>query len=169
MKHILDPNEAGIHFGRYLEALAGYRHRLSPHVAQFAGDADRFTLNHPKSLHDAWLQSVVVTETRRTAAAPSAVKVELLLLGQHHDRVIRISYERVSRYGLHGQPGERCAADAFHGDVLTHEVRVADTGHTVHEIAFVTGSVFTVECEDFIVADEPILESDGEPPAPAPC
>ena len=47
MNHILDPSEPGIHRDRYLEALAGYRHRLSPHVAQFAGDVDRFKLNHP--------------------------------------------------------------------------------------------------------------------------
>lgn len=162
MNYILDPNEVGIHFGRYLEALAEYRHRLSPHVAQFAGDAERFTLDHPKSLHDAWLQSVVVTENRGTAAAPSTVRVELLLLGQHHDRFIRISYERVSRYALHGQSGERCTAATFHGDIFTHEVRVTDAGHTVHEIAFEAGSVFSIECEDFTVTDEPVSANDGK-------
>lgn len=79
------------------------------------------------------------------------------------DRMIRISYEHVSRYALHGQSGERCTAATFHGDIFTHEVRVTDAGHTVHEIAFEAGSVFSIECEDFTVADEPVSENDGKP------
>ena len=86
--------------------------------------------------------------------------------GQHHDRTIHISYERVSRYELRGQPGESRGVSTFHGDIFTHEVRVTDAGHVVHEIAFVNGSVFSIECEDFTVADEPIPESGGEPPGP---
>lgn len=154
MQHILDPNEKGIHFGRYLEALRAYRDRLPSHVAEFAGDEERFTLSHPKSLHDAWLECVCVRESRSTEETASAVGVELVLLGQRHDRRIRISYEGVTRYRLQGWPDDGSSVEAFHGDIFTHEVRVTEEGRIVHEIAFVTGSVFFIECADFRVFDE---------------
>ncbi len=81
--------------------------------------------------------------------------------------MIRISYEGVSRYELRGQSGTRSTVEAFHGDVFTHEVRVTDAGHIAHEIAFVTDSSFSIECEDFVVADEPLSGAIGEPNGPA--
>lgn len=50
-------------FGRYLDALSTFRDRLPESVARFAADEERFTLSHPKSLHDAWLESVIAKES----------------------------------------------------------------------------------------------------------
>lgn len=162
MHYILDPNQEGIQFRRYLQALAGYSAQLPPHVAEFAADEQRFMLNHPRSLHDAWLKRVVVTETRLTGDSPSAVRVELVLLGQDHDREIWIIYDDVSWYEFRGRGDEGSTCEAFHGDIFTHEVRVSEQGQIVHEVAFVTDSVFTIECQNFTVQDKLVSTIDGE-------
>jgi hypothetical protein len=93
------------------------------------------------------------------------VGVELVLLGQHHDRRIRLSYERVATYRLRGQSGLGSTVETYHGDVFTHEVRIAEEGRIVHEIAFVTGSTFIIECENFTAIDEIFQITNGEPTA----
>jgi hypothetical protein len=152
MLHIHRAGEDSIMFGRYLEALAGYRERLPEAVARFASDEERFVLNHPKSLHDAWLESVIVKEARAVADVPSGVEVEVVLLGQRHDRRIRLLYRNVERYNAHAARGEY--HDSFHGDLYTHEVRLSEAGHVIHELLFVTGARIEVECSDFEVRDE---------------
>lgn len=152
MLYIYRDGEDSIMFGRYIEALSAFRDRLPAAVAEFASDEERFALSHPKSLHDAWLESVAVQESRATKESPSSVALEIVLLGQRHDRRIRLSYRGVQRYEIHGARGEY--PESFHGDLYTHEVRVSAAGHVIHELLFVTGAGIEIECSEFAVRDE---------------
>ena len=154
MRHIHRDGEESIEFGRYLEALATYRDRLPKEVALFAGDEERFVLDHPKSLHDARLERLTISETEGSDNRPSFVKLELLLRGQQGDRHIRITYREVERYEIRGKKGELGSHDSHHGDIYTHEVRVGESGGVVHEVLFASGSVIETECADFQVQDE---------------
>jgi hypothetical protein len=154
MLYIHRAGDESIMFGRYLEALSTYRSRLPEAVAHFAGDEERFVLNHPKSLHDAWLERLIISESRATEHIPSAVGLEVVLLGQQHDRQIRLIYHGVVRYEIHGTTEEGRYHDTFHGDIYTHEVRVSVAGRVIHELLFVTGSRLEVECLDFEVRDD---------------
>ncbi|MFO1498218.1 MAG: hypothetical protein U1G07_07470 [Verrucomicrobiota bacterium] len=91
------------------------------------------------------------------------MSIEVVLLGQYHDRRIRLYYDHVTRYQLLGQSDRGRTVETVHGDVLTHEVRAGDTDQVIHEIAFVTGSTFYVECETFTVAEEVFPATHGEP------
>jgi len=167
MEYITTDDTEGIQYGRYLDALASFRHLLPSHVAEFAADESRFTLNDPRSLHDAWLESLTVQESRASSESPSCTSIELVLLGQQHDRHIVIQYVDVRQYSLRHAPlSDMKFHDAAHGDIFTHEVRVEDDGYITHEICFVTDSVFLVCCRDFKVLDRPIKregEQEAEP------
>src|SRR5688572_9623138 len=100
MNYIVSPNKDGIQFGDYLEALESYRDQLPPEVAAFASDEDRFTLNHPSSLHDAWVEQISISESRSIDDLPAEIRIVVNLLGQMHDRWIILTYEGVSAYSI---------------------------------------------------------------------
>jgi len=163
MKYILSPNdnEPGIRYGRYLDYLETIKGSLPAHVAEFASSKQFFTLDSPHSLHDAWLNSVEVRETRRSEQPREpTVTLTLKLLGQYHDRVIVLEYENVFQYRMEGTreikdgPPNFQYGDTFHGDVITHEVRLGNEGHIIHEIAFATESALLVECLNFTHREE---------------
>jgi hypothetical protein len=162
MKYILSshPDEPGIQYGRYLEYLETIKSSLRDHIYAFASHEKYFTLNSPHSLHDAWLDSVEVRETRnKERPFDPVVSVTLKLLGQLHDRTIVLEYKDVCRYELNGKPNIYNRADTFHGDIFTHEIRIENEGWIIHEIGFVSDSTFLVECRDFISHEEMLGES----------
>jgi hypothetical protein len=149
MHHIL--SERGIDFDAYAAYLATVRDRLPAHVAAFAGDPRHFALDAPETLHDAWLEALAVREPGKGARRDvRATELEVRLLGAFHDRTHRLRYSGVRHYevlGAHVAGG--------HGDLLTHEVRLAPDGAgLVHEYLFrgrVAGaeSRILIECVDF--------------------
>jgi len=164
VKYILssNPDEPGIQYGRYLEYLETIKSSLPDHIYAFASHEKYFTLNSPHSLHDAWLSSVEVRETRnKERPFEPVVGVTLKLLGQLHDRTIVLEYKEVCRYELNGKPNRSNWADTFHGDVFTHEVRIEKKGWIIHEIGFVSDSTFLIECRDFTSREE-MLGAVGE-------
>ncbi|MEI9998042.1 MAG: acyl-ACP--UDP-N-acetylglucosamine O-acyltransferase [Verrucomicrobiota bacterium] len=77
-----DDPERTIHYGRYLEYLETVRGLLPPDVHAFAADERYFSLDSPHTLHDSWLDSVEVRESRRrkdrlsrSLASPSGFSV----------------------------------------------------------------------------------------------
>ena len=154
MRYITSPDKDGIQFGDYLDALADYRDQLPSEVAEFAGDEDRFVLNHEKSLHDAWLEEVRIIESRSTDSKPSEVSIQLILLGQMHDRKIIINYQGVTNHLFSGARTNCNFHDTFHGDIFTHEVRLSEEGMVQHEILFDEVTRFEVTCQTFSVEDQ---------------
>ncbi|MDB6112383.1 MAG: hypothetical protein JWR69_4133 [Pedosphaera sp.] len=155
MEHILLPDEDGINYGNYLSYLETIRQLLPEHIYQFASSEQHFNLNSPHSLHDAWMESVTISE-RRHKAAPFEPQVHIIvkLLGQRHDRLIVLEYENVSRYMVDGKPSLYNPADTLHGDVFTHEIRVTNKNKIIHEILFVSDSRLQVECDNFTHREE---------------
>ena len=144
-------SDRGIDFDAYTAYLAGVEDRFPPHVAAFARDQRHYALDTPETLHDAWLESLAVTEPaagdrhreRQTA-------IELRLLGAFHDRIHVLSYTGVRRYTFSGN-----RVSAGHGDLYTHEVRLAADGLALeHEFLFVRRggeweARLLIECTDF--------------------
>ncbi|HEX4140892.1 MAG TPA: hypothetical protein VHY09_11130 [Candidatus Methylacidiphilales bacterium] len=157
MKYIVspNPNEPGIWYGRYLEYLKTIKGSLPAHIYEFASDERYFTLNSPHSLHDSWLDSVEVLESRNpNRPFEPRCAITLKLLGQLHDRRIILEYEGVNFYDLSGRRNPFNWADTLHGDIFTHEVRVEKEGLLTHEIGFVSESTFLIECRNFTCREE---------------
>jgi hypothetical protein len=155
MEHILLPDKDGIQYGNYLNYLETIRKSLPEPVYQFASSEQHFNLNSPHSLHDAWMESVTISEQRqKTAPFKPQVQVILKLLGQQHDRMIVLEYDKVSRYTVEGKQNDFNWADTFHGDVFTHEIRVTNENKIIHEILFCSDSRLLVECENFTHREE---------------
>jgi hypothetical protein len=155
VEHILLPDRDGIQYGNYLRYLSTVREFLPTHIYEFASAEHHFNLNSPHSLHDSWMESATISEKRQaTAPFKPEVQVNLRLLGQQHDRTIVLKYENVSSYTLEGRRGDSNWAVTFHGDVITHEVRVTNANKVLHEILFRSDSRLLVECENFTHHEE---------------
>jgi hypothetical protein len=147
--HII--TERGIDFDAYSAYLAGIEGQLPPHVAAFARDHRHYALDTPETLHDAWLESIAVIEPAAGDRHQDRhTRIELRLLGAFHDRVHVLVYTGVRRYTVAGNH-----VVAGHGDLYTHEVRLAASGGALeHEIVFVDQgggweATILVECAEF--------------------
>jgi hypothetical protein len=137
-------------FDLYLEYLGENRARLPQNVFEFASNVERHTLNSPHSLHDSWLTSLTVKENRnKERPFEPQPTIELVLLGQMHDREIVLTYKGVTAYQIQGNKNPYNWTDTFQGDVSCHEVRINEQGMLVHEIEFVSNSRITITCKDF--------------------
>jgi hypothetical protein len=144
VKHLERDASGTWHLDRYFAYLATIHERLAEHVYAFAADRSHYALDSPQSLHDAWLEELVLTE-----AAPSkspqerTTQLTLRLLGPMHDRIHVLQY-----YGVLGYRLEAGMAARGHGDALVHEVRLNELGVLVHEILFRSGARIVIECAD---------------------
>ena len=152
MKHLERDASGTWHFDPYFAYLATIHERLAEHVYAFAADRAHYDLDSPQSLHDAWLEELVLTE-----AAPSkrpqdrTTQLTLRLLGPMHDRIHVLQY-----YGVLGYRLEAGMTARGHGDVLVHEVRLNELGVLVHEILFRSGARIVIECADIRYAERPL-------------
>lgn len=119
-----------------------------------------FSLNAKETLHDAWLIELAIREPATGARHEQrTTELEVRLLGPCHDRIHVLRYAGVQRYEVTGD-----RVDRGHGDLYTHEVRLAPDGAAlIHEYLFVRSpdgveSRLIVECADFTHA---MLPRDG--------
>ena len=137
-------------FDEYIAYLKQNESHFPKHVYEFASDVNRHTLTNPHSLHDSWVTSICFRENRNPNR-PFSPKpnLELVLLGQMHDRDILLNYEEVEEYDLIGRKNPYNWADTYLGDIDCHQVKFDDNGLLVHEILLVSESVIKVVCKDF--------------------
>ena len=110
-------------FDGYLALLNEWQGRLPKHVYDFAGDIERHNLTSPRSLHDAWVESITVSEHRNDERPFDArLQIQLVLLGPMHDRKFSLVYTGVARFELGGVSNQHNVNDTFHGDLLKHRV-----------------------------------------------
>jgi hypothetical protein len=141
-----DSND-GLRFDDYFQYVESVRHQLSPEAYSFASNFDHYDLQSKTSLHDSWVQSVHIEESAsgsRNEARQLGIRVSLL--GPYHDRVLMLFYDNVSEYAINAKCS--VAQAVAHGDIFTHEVRMTDGQHVIHEILFASGSTFLVQCRD---------------------
>jgi hypothetical protein len=145
---------------RYFDYLSSVRERLAPHVAAFALPAERYSLDSPHSLHDAWLESLIIEDLAAGGRGEERnTRIVVRLLGAYHDRWHELTYTGVRRYRIEGG-----AARGEHSDLLVHELRIGDAGLLAHELLFASGAVIDLECEDLRYAER-LRESSGGPAA----
>ena len=158
MEYILDGTGA-IDFVRYGAYLSSIRGQIPEHVYAFASDVTHFNSDSRSSLHDAWLESLTIRENatgeRRQVRR---LEIHLCLLGPCHDRRIHLDYSEVIRYSFmfSQRDVEARSLGIGHGDLLSHEVRVANDALLVHELAFESGATLLIECADIRHTEEPI-------------
>lgn len=140
-------------FDEYIKSLEKEKENIPVHVYEFATDSSRYDLQSPHSLHDAWLTSLTIRENRH-AVRPFEPEptIEIVLLGQMHDRDIVLKYRQIEWYKMAGFKNQYNWGDTFQGDVGAHEVRLE--GHfIIHEIEFVSRSSIVVACRDFTCSE----------------
>ena len=138
-------------FDDYIDYLNKHRKRFPAAVYDFASDVNRHNLNSPHSLHDSWMTSITIKENRNPKR-PFNPKptIEIVLLGQMHDRDLILTYENVQSYLIEGIKNSFNWKDTFQGDVMCHEVTLDESGHIAHEILFASESKITIVCESFM-------------------
>lgn len=152
MEYILNAKVDGIDHASYVEYLSTIRAELPDHIYDFASNLQHFDISSASSLHDAWLESLIVREVASGARSEiRRLEVRLALLGPYHDRLIHLTYSGVERYLFDSpsRPGEPRYTHTAHGDLLTHEIRLGAQGLFVHEILFERGSTLLIEFSEF--------------------
>jgi hypothetical protein len=122
---------------RYLETAP-----LPDHIRAFAADQAHYRMQDANSLHDSRLVSWTIRGVDR------AIQIEACLLGQMYDRHIHLIYKNVRSYRLDNPAEYELPPKSGHGDLLVHELTVADDGLFVHVLYFSRGSTFVVEFAD---------------------
>ena len=130
---------------RYTEYLRSVQDVLPPDVAAFAGASWRYGPFDHRSLHDAWVESVRVTEGPTAGAKTRHVDIEVTLLGPFHDGHTTLSYADVTRYDLRLNHSSSRGPEG-HEDWLIDEIRVSPTGGVIHEVVFSSGGSWLIEC-----------------------
>jgi hypothetical protein len=126
----------------YAAYLASIRHRLPVSAYEFATAEWHYNPNDPKCPHDAWIREVKIREIAEGERAEiRETRVEIILLGAYHDRLLKLTYFGVSSYTL-------TAARSHPGDWITDEIRLSENGLVVHEIEFWSAANFVIECKD---------------------
>ena len=161
MKHILDEADNNINFDRYATYVETIKAKLPLHVYDFASNPELYNLSSKSSLHDAWLEHITISEPSSGERNEiRKLEIEMVLLGPHHDRTIKLKYMGVSKYNLGSpaRPGEPRFTHTAHGDLHTHEIRLSSSGLIEHELLFERGTSFLIECED-LKHSEILIES----------
>lgn len=162
MEHIINPHTKEIDFTRYAAYIESVRDKLPAHIFAFASDPRYFDLSSHSSLHDAWLESLIVREVASGQRQEiRGLEIALSFLGPFHGRRIHLNYTGVTRYTFTVLPryGDLNYEHAAHGNLLTHEIRLRDHGLFVHEFLFEREGPFLIECSDIRHSEERIRVS----------
>lgn len=124
-----DDDVAGA-FKRYRDHLASSRDSFPPSAYALATSDWYFSFSDHRCLHDAWLESLSLTES--ASGAPGEIRMvsmRVRLLGAYRDGYIELMYPRVFGYRLSVNDGER-----GHRDWRYDELRLSGDGRVIHEI-----------------------------------
>ncbi len=144
----------------YRAYLASIRAQLPPSVYDFAIADWHYDHDDPRCLHDAWVETLTVLEPSTGERKQyRQLRIRIRLLSAHHTGYIELKYDDVSGYSLRkpvvAQPEH--AVDG-HGDLSVDEIRLSSRGHVIHEIEFMDGSRWSIECRDLHYTWQPIDE-----------
>ena len=162
MEYIYQDEDGGWQIEPYFAYIASVADRMPPNAQRFVLNRDHFALFPRNSLHDAWVEAVVIREPAvGDRLEQRTIEIELQLLGAYHDGRIWLTYQQVQSYVL-STPVEfplPPSGTVGHGDLLIHEVRLTEAGFIVHEILFSRGSTMVIECADLVHTEARITMS----------
>ena len=161
MQHLIEFNEKGwkFDFENYFKKIHDIKKHLSDSVFTFASAIENYDSSSHHSLHDAWLESLKITELAKGSRSENrSINIEIDFLGAYHDLHILLKYENVSSYNL--QKNNNPILPPFvcigHGDLLVHEFSI-DEPNFVHELLFSSGAILKIACEKFSTSIVPIV------------
>lgn len=141
----------------YCEYLEAIRTRVPKSAFEFATASWHYDVADPRSLHDSWVDSLVINEPALGDRHEiRSIEIQVRLLGPYHDGNTTLRYHEVHSYslatpfGFVSQP-----RDVGHGNWLCDEVRLSERDHVLHEIEFSRGSRWLIECKDIECIWEP--------------
>jgi hypothetical protein len=139
-------------FVAYREYLESVRESLPLAAYEFAVAEWHYNPEHHQCPHDAWVESLVITEPFSGERREKRnLEINLRLLGAYHDGYIDLKYQNVRSYSLETPAGFKMRPlNVGHGDWLTDEVRLSESGKVAHEIEFSRGSRWLIECGDIV-------------------
>ena len=152
MEHIYE-SEGVFILDKYFAHLEKNKDAFPEHIYAFAANPAHYDLESHSSLHDAWLNSLTISEPA-AGNRKEVRKIEILanFLGPFHDLEITLNYKDVIEFNLDtpspSLKGEM-ASGFGHGDLLIHEVRLEEE-FFVHELLFSRGSKFVIKCRDIL-------------------
>ena len=153
-----DPKLLNSRFTAYRDYLDSIRGKLPASTYQFAVAEEHYDPQAHGCPHDAWVESLVVSEPfSGNRHQQRSVQICLRLLAAYHDGHIQLTYKNVSSYSLNTPTDfETPPLGVGHGDWLTDEIRLSERGLVVHEMEFSRGSRWFIECEDIVYEWQPI-------------
>jgi hypothetical protein len=155
--NLLKKNKDGeIDFDAYFEYIRSLRTTMSASAFAFASNFDHYRLDSRVSLHDAWVQSIHISEVALGERRQTRkLAIELHLLGPYHNSILRLSYSNVKSYAADVRAED--AGSIAHGDIAMHELTIdRETKVLRHEIQFASGSTLRIECGDLEFQELPL-------------
>lgn len=145
-------------FTAYREYLRSIQDKLPVSAYEFAVAEWHYHPEAHQCLHDAWVESLTVSEPFSGERRQNRhIEINLRLLGADHDGSHNLKYKDVRSYSLETPADFRMPPlDVGHGDWLTDEVRLSERGLVIHEIEFSRGSRWLIECVDIVYQWQPI-------------
>jgi hypothetical protein len=118
------------HYQRYKDYLQSVKAVFPPSAFTLASSDWYHDYRDHRCPHDAWLQSVVLSEnTAGMRQEERTLSITIRLLGAYHDGYIELHYPRVFAYRL-----DAWEAGAGHKDWRYNELRLSDKNTLIHEI-----------------------------------
>jgi hypothetical protein len=140
--------------GRAWQAYHGYieseRHRLPAEVVEFALATWHYDPQDHRSLHDSWIEHLIVREQPASEPGRRQLEIVIQLLGPYHDGITTLHYSDVRQYEVSWPFATAGNSRDGHGDWLTDEIHVADDDYVVHTILFASGARWTIACKTII-------------------
>ncbi|MBK8812784.1 MAG: hypothetical protein IPN69_20745 [Acidobacteria bacterium] len=138
-------------FDEYRRSLNEVADRLPEGVRKFAISDWYYDASDHRCPHDSSVGSVSVTEEN------GQIAIRLRLFGAFHDGELVFDYKMVSSYQISLRSNQ--FETKTHSDWAVDEIGLSDDGSVVHEIRFVYGDQWRIECSDIQFAWHPFDES----------
>ena len=146
MKRIKYSSESGWPLDQYFEYVESIKHSIPSHVYDLASDKSNYDLSSHTSLHDAWLESICISEPASgDRSEVRGVFIKARYLGPFHDLHIELDYSNVIGYEIIKTGSDTSCG---HGDLLMHEFYIDDRNYIFHEIIFSNNSQIKIKCEN---------------------
>jgi hypothetical protein len=167
----LPPRNSHLHDKRREQGWQDYQRRLNkirkhlpPPVAEYAFADWHYNPSDHRCPHDAWLEYVTIREPASGERSEiRGLEIEMRLLGAYHDGHLDFTYRRVQSYAfdLPYREGSWEWERLGHGDWMVDEVDLAGHGNVTHEIEWLDGGHWIIQCQSFEVVWRPFESAEN--------
>lgn len=153
MKYLLRNSGGEYTFDDYFNYLDSVKEKFPVNMYKFASDWEKYSLESKSSLHDSWIEQIIIEEIGSGARKEKRnINLSITLLGPYHDRKFVLKYLSIEEYSLVGLNLRNALKG--HGDILVHEFRLASNESFEHEILFESNGSIVIRFRDFIFEEK---------------